>query len=591
VCAGKLKIVSEGAPWTTEIITELNCPVAGATRFWTAWADPEHESEGWRDPLVLKPFTDTQWNYSNRGHATPQHGDFISIPLATVTQAEDTGLSFVLSPESAILELSLETSASGRVRFVHAKHRLGNGKAVRFTMDLVHHEACWRGGLRWMTGRYPEFFNPPNPRGDELAGCGEYSGYEGPIDVVRLKAMGFRVNWKLSDDFVYMGMFIPPVGDADETWERSCDELAPEGKTRLTSARRMNDYARRMKQEGFHVLDYFNVTEFGKLMDEPDDSSTQPDDPELWKDPRAFLQHRLPDAALQPRQITFYKAVVTDCGDPAYRDFLIEQAERDVRMIPDSDGICIDRLDWLHEYNRNADDGISWVDGKPALALTESWKNLLEKLGPVMREAGKVIFCNPMAMRLDLMRGIDGFYTEYGESGCGLNSMSFLALRKTAITWTGMSQENAPTYDLLPDPDAFFQRHLYMGVYPTVPFPFNNHAIRPQSGVEEHYAAYATLLNAMRGKKWVLAPRCVEVAGNAAKANLFQVPGKYVLPVVFARDSEFVEVTVRNISLSADAAALHPGVEARVPVLARREGVATVLRVPIHHGCAMVLWR
>ena len=77
-----------------------------------------------------------------------------------------------------------------------------------------------------MAKRYPTSFNPPNPRADLMAGCGAYSGDEDPIDVAKFKKMAFRINWKLSDDFPYMGLFIPPVKDADEKWDRFCDEGA-----------------------------------------------------------------------------------------------------------------------------------------------------------------------------------------------------------------------------------------------------------------------------------------------------------------------------------------------------------------------------
>ena len=107
--------------------------------------------------------------------------------------------------------------------------------------------------------RYPLFFDPPNPRVHEMAGCGAYSGDERPIDVAKFKAMAFRINWKLSDDFPYMGMFIPPVKNADERWTRSCDEPRPTGKPDTISCRQMNDYARWMRAHGFHVLNYFNV--------------------------------------------------------------------------------------------------------------------------------------------------------------------------------------------------------------------------------------------------------------------------------------------------------------------------------------------
>ena len=36
----EIEIVSDGNPWTTDIVTELQYPATAATRFWTAWADP-----------------------------------------------------------------------------------------------------------------------------------------------------------------------------------------------------------------------------------------------------------------------------------------------------------------------------------------------------------------------------------------------------------------------------------------------------------------------------------------------------------------------------------------------------------------------
>jgi hypothetical protein len=69
--------------------------------------------------------------------------------------------------------------------------------------------------------------------------------------------------------FPYMGNFIPPVKSMDEKWTRSCAEPAPPGKGTETSCRQLNDYAKYMKGNGFHVLSYFNVTEYGKNMPRP----------------------------------------------------------------------------------------------------------------------------------------------------------------------------------------------------------------------------------------------------------------------------------------------------------------------------------
>jgi len=293
----EVAIVSDDTPWSTAIETRLQYPATAATRFWTAWSDPEHRNDGWRDPLVVRPFSNTTWPYSNLTHGDPSHGDFISLPVVSVVEPDkDTGWSVVQSPANFTLEMWLRTSAAGAIQFTRNKHRLGVGKPVRFAMDLVAHEADWRGGLRWMTARYPEFFNPPNPLANQMAGCGAYSGDENPIDVAKFKKMAFRINWKLSDDFAYMGMFIPPVKDVDEKWERSCDEKAPSNKPRTTSCRQLNDYARYMKTNGFYVLNYFNVTEFGKNMGGA--PTKKAGDPELWKDPRAFLTTQLPAGIL-----------------------------------------------------------------------------------------------------------------------------------------------------------------------------------------------------------------------------------------------------------------------------------------------------
>ena len=77
-----------------------------------------------------------------------------------------------------------------------------------------------------------------------------------------------------------------------------------------------------------------------------------------------------------------------DCGQADYRDFLIEQAKRHVEKLPDSSGICIDRMDWLTRYNPNADDGATWIDG-PCRHLRRSWVALMQELGPVFHERRK----------------------------------------------------------------------------------------------------------------------------------------------------------------------------------------------------------
>ena len=576
----EIELVSKDASWTTDIVTELNYPASPATRFWTAWSDPDHAGGPWRNPLVFRPLVNKSWCY---GGQTKQ-ADYIALPLATVAEPGcDKGISLVFSPEDTLLcGARLTTDKAGLIRFSRVGYRLGGGVPVRFAMDLVAHEADWRGGLRWMTSRYPLHFQPPNPVADTMAGCAAYSGDEKPVDSAKFKKMAFRINWKLSDDFPYMGMFIPPVKDADELWERSCDEPAPPAKTRTTNCRRLNDYARLMRDGGFHVLNYFNVTEFGKDMARP--QSRQAGDPELWKDPVAFLNTQFPGAILRGGNATCYKASVVDPGDSAFQQFILEQSARHIRFIPDSFGICIDRMDWLEKANAKADDGVSWIDGKSARSLCISWNRLLAKLGPQVHGAGKVIFVNPIYSRFDLLRQVDGIYTEYGQDGRSLNAAAMMGLDKPVLAWT----YNETLHE--PDPDSFFQRHLLLGVYPTAPYPFNNHCIHPENSAEQFYLDYGPLLDVMRGKKWVLAPHAVTVVGDTAEANLFAVPGGYALPVAFGGQAQFAEIVLRNIpKLEKNRfEVLHPGGEKPATVNAHQEEGAVKLRVPLKRGCAMI---
>ena len=347
----------------------------------------------------------------------------------------------------------------------------------------------------------------------------------------------------------------------------------------------MNGYAKWMRQHGFHVLSYFNVTEFGKNMKDRDVSNLRVEDPALWKDPVAFLKLRMPDAYLKPPIPTCYGAWIVDVGDPAYCDFMLEQARRNIELLPDTDGICIDRLDWLRYYNPAGDDGVSWVNGRPARSLYRSWLAFTDKLGPMMHKADKVIFANTMTMRLELCRQLDGIYTEHGDTPGALNAAALMGIRKPVLAWSYLETLNQP------DPESFMQRHLYLGVFPTAPYPFNNHCINPDPKADRLYMDYGPLLDTMRGRKWVLAPRCVEAADANVKVNLFRTPGGYALPVTFGGKTKSVTVRLRNIPglKKLGAKALHPGVETAAAVPTEFKDGVLELQVPLKRGCAMVV--
>jgi hypothetical protein len=589
----EVKIQSDDVDWSAPVVTTLAWPDSAQAGIWAAWQDPidPHSMDKvhslglpWNDPLMIRSFTNMTWHFGSPANGGFWKGDIVTLPLVSILEpAQDLGLSLVQSPEDTLLEMDLTTTSHGEVSWKRYRHRFGGGNTVRFAMDIVPHSGDWRSAMKWITARYPDYFEPPNPHVQEMAGTAAYTGEEKPVDLARLKRMAFRVDWKLGDDYAYMGMFLPPLSDPDARWVRISDKLDPIGyKPQWTSFRRLNDFAHYSRTNGLFLLNYFNTTEFGINLSNVTVTPEQARNPDLWKDASAYLQVRMPDAPVKPRKGVWQGGWLVDSGDPAYKNYLLEQAQRHLTMIPDAAGFCIDRADHLFLYNTNADDGVTWRNGHRARALVVSWKELLDQLGPLVHNDGKVIFCNFMDPRLDLARQLDGVYDESGYRPPVLNGVALLCVDKPLLLWT---QNNTPLSD------DFFQRCLYLGGFPTAPYPLNNHCIQPSPEHDRWYLDYGPLLDLMRGKQWVFESHCVEVVNQAAKVNLFRVDVGWVAPVTFGGSRTNVTLRighVEGLKKGIRCEALHPGESEPVPIPAVWNNGELELQVPLKRGCAMV---
>ena len=623
----ELEIIGTNPPSGSEIITEVLYPATTQTRFWTTWGSPQYDADitdqslkgqltpvpggsdmndfigagnnQWVDPLVAVPFSDVNYFYGLPHYADedprlaicPFQGNIIAIPMCSILEpSADEGITIALSPADDIIDMEMNTTKQGGVSFSRLFNRMDKQQTLRFSLDITAHAADWRAGFGWMAHRYPDYFLPKNKQAHQLAGTSAYAGPFEVIDTDKMKALGFSTNWQASFDFPYMGMFLPPV-DKNTSWKRFGDSTI--------SIARMNAYARQMKKNGFHVLNYFNVTEFGaKVKFPPATYSGAAAD--LWKDGSAYLYQQLPNAWLKVPQhmnlartgddrlqkggpiYTWEDGVVMDCGDPAYKAFLLEQAQRHILNLPDADGFCIDRLDWLRMFNEDADDGKTWFNGKPARSLLHSFKALMDTMGPMMHHSNKMIFVNNHNKRIDLLNEVDGIYDEFTYAGAPLNLSAFLSVEKPALGWTDkaatVKKEGA---------DNFFQKYLYMGVFPMCPYPANDHSIMPDSLVDSYYREYAPLMHLMRGREWVLKPHVVVVLDNLAKANLFKTPEGYVIPVVYGKTKQ-VSVTIKSGLKIGTCEVWYPGKSKGMPLQPTIKGDQVILEVPLERGCAMV---
>lgn len=610
--------------WSAPIKTVFNYPASKETRFWTTWGRPIYDSSAdnsirealkpvpggspeaaildksnkdWVDPLIPVPFiTDTlfygapppfeynrplwsaQWTFLR---------ELFSVPIFTILEnKEKIGINLALSPEDNILDLVMTSTPGGSVVYSRLSNRISSYHAVKFSMDLIGNTDDWRCGLGWMSNRYPDYFNPKNPNALKLNGTAAYSNSYADFDVKKMKDMDFTV--KTGYDFPYMGMFLPPVKPTVK-WKRFVGgEL---------SIKAMNDYAGNMKQKGFYVLNYFNVTEFGTNVKYPYTPKKNNTDTDLWKESNDFLFNRLSGAILQFRTgfypgtkngnpfYTWGNGVAMDCADSAYREFLLDQARRHINEIPNSSGIYIDRLDWLNVFNVNADDSITWFDGRPARSIITSYKALMEQLGPIMHDAGKYILANGIGRRIDYFKHLDGSFDEMAYGGTPLNTSAFICINKAALAWTDRTSTV-----LKEGGDNFFQKYLYMGVFPMCPFPENDHSIRPSDSVDRIYLDYGPLMKLMRERKWVLSPHVVSVKNNAAKANIFSTPDGYLIPVVYGKQQKIqVSILLPVIPEKFKCLVYYPGIEKPVEIAYMKEKDKIIVDMDLVRGCGMLL--
>lgn len=187
------------------------------------------------------------------------------------------------------------------------------------------------------------------------------------------------------------------------------------------------------------------------------------------------------------------------------------------------------------------------------------------------------------------MEPFDGTFSEGGAT----NAVGLLSMRSTAILWTYNSKTCCASPAVATD---FFQRHLYMGVYPMAPFPMNDHAIAPDPAAEAYYLRYGPLFTALRGHKWYLQPDAfrLQCEEPAAVANVFEFPGTATLmwPIMFGGSAAAANITVGHLPPGASTfAVLHPGNADWKPLpplpLPMPQG-QFMLTVPLVSGCALL---
>lgn len=576
----ELEIAGSGAPWSTSIQTYLELlHNENDFRFWSAWTRsdlPQHN--GYANPLEPMDFTELHMIYGGNGGSTKPTLGF-SVPIASWHNSQmDLGLSLVQSPFDFVQDMKLHTSPVGSVNFERTSLRISDQNIIRVEMCLAVHPADWRSGMGFLVGRYPEAFNPHSEIAHAVGGGGTYADYRGEdVDFEKFRKMGFSMNWSATFPWPYIGMSIPPVKSNDESWP-SIGGTENSGHVIVSTsmcANVMNSYGTKMREQGFHQLEYFTVTEAGNFISPTPTERAAVEDADLWRSANDFIYHQIPNANLGIA--SWLQCRVVDPGDPAWKTEIIRQITDICIRLPQCSGVVIDRMDWLSRFNSKGDDGVTWT-GTPKRSLLHSWHQVMEQMISVTKAHNKVVFGNVQDYRrLDAMRHLDGVYNE-NRSGGIHNLIAIAGVRKPVVTWGS------------PNNDAGFQEYLYLGIFPSLPFPKANHNTLPNAELESWFLDYGPMLNAIRGKRWVLLPHVLKVESGNALANIFEVDDGYVIPIVFGGVSLSARITLKNLPMGDLNAleAIYPGNNNWVRLMDVDSQGSFSFDVPLHRGCAMV---
>ena len=137
-------------------------------------------------------------------------------------------------------------------------------------------------------------------------------------------------------------------------------------------------------------------------------------------------------------------------------------------------------------------------------------------------------------------------------------------------------------------------------VYPTVPFPDNDHEILPNTRADKLYQAYGPLFGWTHGKRWYTGAHPVAVQHNAATVNIFELKpfgssGCYAIPVVWSTVDQ-VDVVLGALAKSTHANSTNGGFTCQIMHLDGdmlacdlvKNGTRTVVHVPLVRGCAVL---
>ncbi len=554
--------------------------------WWAPWdlhSYKQNNKDSWLDPLQFKKLSNNnnsnRYNYGTVYATDDTLTDMIVAPIISIfTSDNNGGFSVQMNPEDSITSYTenwLQESLSNEIHqnglLWHRENvQISSSTKHRLTGHIVSHtSSCFRPVLHFHVETYSKYWKPIVPLNTLLSvdGLGSYGSYpstelgeaKNNLSFVKWKNMHYKVNWDLSGRFYhYMGMFAPPLINESTTaspsnkWFNRWNPYSAMNGGRLTynvSYSMINENYQNNQKFNFTTLSYFNVFEFGMNIFNGSNSTVLPkpilpgstDD---YRNASLYVSNYLSDSVLTKYWYpsftlrstlnsnviyngvtgTWDNGLLMDPGVPSYTSEMKRQLNRRLQYISSFQGIVVDRSDYARYYNLNRNDNVSFINnydtsqnGHVAFSFKKSYTQVIHECRKTLGN-DKIMLMNTLGYSMiSMMKSYDGTFSE----GKAINAVGLLgAGGMISILWTDRSDGCCDQRD---DIDVYFQRRLYLGIYPMAPLPAEDHCISANTTLEKWYVEYGGLFSAIGNNTgWSLYPaHCVSVINTFWKSTTF----------------------------------------------------------------------
>jgi len=431
------------------------------------------------------------------------------------------------------------------------------------------HAGCWRPGLAWLYGKYPEYFDPPNPKVRDLEG-----GFMITNPFTRNKlikgAKKYDVKWaEIHNHFPCYGNYTPEEKEWKSVIAHDYPELPPLPKV---SKKRINDHLAVLHKNGIKGLLYF-----------------QSSDAYI-----PYAEKKFPDAIVRDcagKIISTWKecCLVDASSSTSFGRHIGRQIEKFVNDYPGIDGVFFDQMGY-HAIDTAHNDGITAYENKPAAMFIHSYSAALKKMAGIMHGQGKIVWGN--APYLEFQKAVDGIMAE--GSGEIAEPYKYLCIVKPLLVH--VYPDNPEKVEGMFKYCLLAGASYSIGGSSKVPVP-------PQitADVRRLFGAYIPLVEKLYGRTWLLEPSPLELPAGF-QANIFKgADDKSVIVTLvnyndsilrkgklFDRNIKF-RVKIKNAAFFSEAACLtthrrHPQKGKIV-----RDGESLFITIPEHAIASVVI--